>query len=440
MTLLATINQVEQLGVEVTSGTSPVGGASRLLRHLQFAIDPDFKFSTFAGAGRRFDSVFMPTYESGMFKPSGPMSYTELIYLYSGLWGTPVITTPTNGVLARQMAWAPKLTGGQGGVTYLFQRGDSNIAQSWNFGQLDGLDLTFDRSKCDISGGSGITWQTTVPITMTASPTPLTQMPIDPNQWNVYLDTSSALIGTTLLGAGTPPAGIAFSVKLSTKGWYAPVWALNRTFASFAGVVDAKQATILTMRVIPDASAAVYWAAARAGARMYLKLDALGLPVDNQYTLNGSASYTSGSFTLTYKGQTTAAIAFNALGSAIQSALTALSTVGSGNAAVTPGATAFNTATTFTVSFSGPLQNDPSLLTANFSLLVGGSPVLTNLSVYFEHTIQACVVPVPKTYQSENNAWSQDWDFLVLDDTAWTLGSASGTALFITNVSNVTAL
>jgi hypothetical protein len=51
-------------------------------------------------------------------------------------------------------------------------------------------------------------------------------------------------------------------------------------------------------------------------------------------TLTG-ATFTAGTFTLTYMGQTTTGIAYNAANSAVQAALAALSTIGVGNVAVT---------------------------------------------------------------------------------------------------------
>lgn len=69
---------------------------------------------------------------------------------------------------------------------------------------------------------------------------------------------------------------------------------------------------------------------------------ALGIPAGaSGYSLNATqtvtllGSPTGGTFTLTYNGQTTAAIAYNAIPSVVQSAITALSTVGTGGAVVT---------------------------------------------------------------------------------------------------------
>lgn len=68
--------------------------------------------------------------------------------------------------------------------------------------------------------------------------------------------------------------------------------------------------------------------------------------------INGAAS--GGTYTLTYNGQTTAGIAYNANAAAVQSALQALSSVGAGNCAVTGSGTA---AAPFVCVFSGTALN-----------------------------------------------------------------------------------
>jgi PKD repeat protein len=83
---------------------------------------------------------------------------------------------------------------------------------------------------------------------------------------------------------------------------------------------------------------------------------------------------TGGTFTLTFDGQTTAPLAFNATAAEIQSAVQALSNVGAGNATATGGPV--NTANV-TVSFRGSLsQTDVSQMTADASGLTGTSPTV----------------------------------------------------------------
>lgn len=92
-------------------------------------------------------------------------------------------------------------------------------------------------------------------------------------------------------------------------------------------------------------------------------------------TVNGAP--TGGTYTLSFNGQTTSALAFNAVAADIQAALVALSTIGAGNVTVTGSGP-------FVVTFAGALapgyQPD---ITADGSLLTGG----TSPSVTVAHTV-----------------------------------------------------
>lgn len=82
---------------------------------------------------------------------------------------------------------------------------------------------------------------------------------------------------------------------------------------------------------------------------------------------------TGGTFTLSFGGQTTTAIAEAAASSAVQTALQALSTIGSGNVAVTGSAGG-----PFTVTFQGSLANtNVALLTGSNASLTGGASTVT---------------------------------------------------------------
>lgn len=91
-------------------------------------------------------------------------------------------------------------------------------------------------------------------------------------------------------------------------------------------------------------------------------------------TVTISGSPTGGTFTLTYSGQTTAGIAFDAAASAVRTALEALSNIGVGDVTVTGSA-----ATAYTVTFTGTLgATDVDQMTASGAGLTGGSsPAVT---------------------------------------------------------------
>jgi hypothetical protein len=95
--------------------------------------------------------------------------------------------------------------------------------------------------------------------------------------------------------------------------------------------------------------------------------------VNEVQTVTVTGAPTGGTFTLTYSGQTTAGIAYNAAASAVQTALQALSTVGANNATVT------GTPGNYTVTFTGALAGtDVSQMTASGAGLTGGtSPGVT---------------------------------------------------------------
>jgi hypothetical protein len=130
---------------------------------------------------------------------------------------------------------------------------------------------------------------------------------------------------------------------------------------------------------------------------------------------------TGGTFTLTYSGQTTAAIAWNAAASAVQTALVALSNVGSGQMVCTGGPLP---GTAVTCTFGGTLAaTNVAQMTATNSLTGGSSP--------------AAAVTTTTGGVSPGNTWSLKAGIPL----KWTLQSgyfsnpisADITALYVTN-------
>jgi len=94
---------------------------------------------------------------------------------------------------------------------------------------------------------------------------------------------------------------------------------------------------------------------------------------DEVQTITVTGAPTGGTFTLTWNGQTTAAIAYNATAAVVQTALAALSNIGAGNVTVTG-----NAGGPYTVDFVGTLANtDVAQMTATASLTGGTTPGVT---------------------------------------------------------------
>lgn len=95
--------------------------------------------------------------------------------------------------------------------------------------------------------------------------------------------------------------------------------------------------------------------------------------IDEQQTVTITGSPTGGTFTLTFNGQTTAAIAYNASAATIDTRLEALSNVGAGNITVggSPGGP-------WVVSFAAAMGGaDQPQMTATSSLTGGTTPAVT---------------------------------------------------------------
>jgi hypothetical protein len=88
-------------------------------------------------------------------------------------------------------------------------------------------------------------------------------------------------------------------------------------------------------------------------------------------TVTITGTPTGGTFTLTWQGETTAAIAYNATAAAVEAALEALSAVNAGDVAVTGGP---GPGTPYVVTFSGQYHGENvAAMTASGASLTGGS-------------------------------------------------------------------
>lgn len=96
--------------------------------------------------------------------------------------------------------------------------------------------------------------------------------------------------------------------------------------------------------------------------------------IDDVQTVTIANSPTGGTFTLSFAGQTTSAIAYNATAGTVQTAFQALSTVGSGNATVTGGP---GPNSSWTITFGGTLAAAAqAAITATGSLTGNASPTI----------------------------------------------------------------
>ncbi len=289
MTERATVFQTVQIGVETTPGTAVA--ATKKLSAIDFQIGPNIETKTYQALGQKFAALVVPTKEWTKLKLSGPITYTELVYLMASALAY-AAPAQQGGTAAYKWTSAPDTDGEDTRKTFTVEQGSALRAHKSAGALIAGLELVFSRDGCEVSGD---------------------------------------LIGKALTD----------DIHLSTNA---------------------------------------------------------------KYTLTAAASPpTTGTFTLTYGGQTTAAIQYDATAAAVETALEALSTIGAGNVEVTAtvaaGAGNLSVANNvYTVEFVNALAQAPRTLTGTFTGLTPASSIVLAASVVGVTPTVVALVPVLPTH------------------------------------------
>jgi hypothetical protein len=146
-------------------------------------------------------------------------------------------------------------------------------------------ELSMEWSREEISlGGSWLAKALEDGITLTASPTSLPQIPVKPADLSVYLDTTSAGLGTTKLLR-------ALKGEFSISDRYNPLWVVDAAQPSFVATVEGEPTVEFKMTQMADAAGMASLLSMRGGTTAFLRLQAKGpkiytgsaTPIGDQY-------------------------------------------------------------------------------------------------------------------------------------------------------------
>src|SRR5436853_3476962 len=258
---------------------------------------------------------------------------------------------------------------------------------------------------------------------MTGSPTLVVLSPITGQHFNLYLDATFGALGTTQVLK-------SLAADFAMASIYGPAWYINRANASYSAHVDLNPTAIFKFMVAADAAGMASLGDMRTGVTKFCRVEAQGPVIDNNQTVT-LGTQSSGTFTLTYKGQTTATIAYNAAASAVQTAIAALSTIPVGTVAVTG-----SVGGPYTIALSGALALDTTAFTGNFAALTTpANAAITQTQVYarFWHDM-AIKIGQPSQWQDSNGVYAIEWTCNIFEDSGW------GHAHLVTFTNLLTAL
>jgi hypothetical protein len=403
------VNQSLQFGIETTPGTAVP--ANKRIDALSLVMGIKGTFKSTAGTGRKYASVQQLNSEWTEASFTGSLDYNAMTYILAGAMG--IATPAAHGTSATAKDWVYDaiLSGPRQPQTYSIEQGEAATrAQKFAYGLINTFGYKITRQDASVTGNL-LAQQVSDGITMTASPTAVSLLPMVGQQFNVYLDPTSANLGVTQLTE-------FLSVDFSMGNIYGPFWPINRANASYLAHVDLKPSISCKLMTEADSVGMALLTSMRSGSTQFLRVNGQGPVIDNNQTVTIGGGATTGNFTLTYKGQTTANIAYSAALTAatVQTAYQLLSTVGAACTVSGPNGGPY------VFTYIGTLATDTTAMTATNVSLTGGTPtiIVTQTQAYdaFTHDM-AIKIGQPSTWQDSNGIYAIEWTCEVFEDATW---------------------
>jgi hypothetical protein len=260
---VASIFSGAQIGAETTAGTQV--SASKLLNYLSLEPGITINFNRFKPMGQLVASAITPGQDFTEWGVSGAGTYSELVYPFCSLL---VNTTPTTvETTARRWTFTPAGRSEDTIKTFTVESGSSTRAQKATYVLFNGMELTFNRTDGVTLSGSAIGQQIQDNITLTASPTAIEDRPILPTHLDVWIDATSAGLGTTKMTRD-------FNAVFRCNDRWGAVWPLNSTLSSFAAHVNLEPTVQIELTMAADSQGMGFLTNARAGDTRYIRLGA----------------------------------------------------------------------------------------------------------------------------------------------------------------------
>lgn len=260
------ITQKVQIGVEGAGTPGTAVAATKTLGSMSIRPSANPEVKTFRPAGTKYPTVTALGREWSALAVSGQPVYDELQYLLASVAGTPTVTV--TGVTGQSWAFNPSTFAEDVPRTFTIESGSAVRAMRTAYSLFSGFTLNFNREELSIEG-EGVGRAIEDGVTLTAGTTSLPLVPVLPGQGSVFLDTTSAGLGTTRLTR-------VLGGSISVGSRFAPLWTVDASQASFATHVEIEPAVSLQLTVEADAAGMALLGHLRSGVTRFIRLNWVG--------------------------------------------------------------------------------------------------------------------------------------------------------------------
>jgi hypothetical protein len=265
----AAIFQGLQVGIESVAGT-PVA-ANRKLLATSFELNPRSDGNAFRAAGNKYASFVTVNKEWTELGMSGRLTFNEILYPLASLISEP---TPTQQDATPAYLWSffSNTSAPDVGRTLTVEQGDADSAWRSAGVQVNGMTFTFNRNEVSFAGNA-LGEALEKGITLSASPTSLTPLPVLPAQVKFY----TASTRTGLAGATAMTRGFSLVWGLTDKSELAwPVGADPFT-------IEKEPKAGGTLRLASDAAGMGILDNLRNGSTLWFRVEAIGALIQSTY-------------------------------------------------------------------------------------------------------------------------------------------------------------
>lgn len=264
----ATVNQIVQIGMESTPGTTVA--ATKLIQSTDVSPGIKLNSKSFRAGGRKYPYLTVPGREWVEAKLDGPASYNELSYWLSSVASLVSTATHSGGTLSKDWVITPALTGNSTIQTFTVEKGDSIRAMKFGYGLLTGISLDYSRDAVDFSGNMiGQRLSDNITLTASGSVTAIAKQPILGSDVNWYIDTTAGGI------KGTQASNVV-KATFDYSDVFGTYWPMVRTNTSFAKHIDLAPKATLKLEMEADSVGMSPLSGSRIGSTFYIVADAQG--------------------------------------------------------------------------------------------------------------------------------------------------------------------